>query len=249
MKIGVFGDSFAAEVGGSKYLENESWVNYIRNKGYEIISHGMTGTSSFHSFKKFLEFNDDYTHIVFCWSFVHRIPYMPDKYKSLSFCYDPHHFISSGTAERWFQVYTPDEQEEIKLILSAAHISRDDFLNLWIQQKLFEDVNNLCREKNKKLINIFSFLNDNDPYNNLNWSKKFGDVFYNLTSVSHKELKLDLRDIRYCHLSKENNEVLGNLILDRFSKNDSITINLFKEIDFIYSKEIADRYTKISTFK
>ena len=62
MKIGVFGDSFAA----LKFEKNTtlSWVD-ILSKKYDITNFSLTGSSLFYSVQKFKSFHQDYDKIIF----------------------------------------------------------------------------------------------------------------------------------------------------------------------------------------
>jgi len=62
MKIGVFGDSFAA----LKFIENTtpSWVDILSEK-YDVTNFSLTGSSLFYSVQKFKSFHQDYDKIIF----------------------------------------------------------------------------------------------------------------------------------------------------------------------------------------
>jgi hypothetical protein len=263
MKIGIFGDSFASEghmpviTPGknpqiSTYID-ESWMNFIRKRNYEIISYGVPGTSSFYSFKKFMNHYKEYTHIVFLWSAFERIPNMPELYKNFSSCYNVNHLENF---KHILGRYTDKQIEEIKTIINAHSLTLDHFFTSWMHQKMFDDVNILCKQSNIKIINIFSFLSEKYDYN-MDFSKQAGDVWCGLFKISRKEqsifgfnsMSLGF-DSRACHLSKENNKVLASLILDKFLKNDSNVdvVDLNKNKNFIYSKEITERYIKLDQF-
>jgi hypothetical protein len=49
-------------------------------------------------------------------------------------------------------------------------------------------------------------------------------------------------DNRWCHLSKENNTILSDIIIDSLISKDKNIIDLYKHNGFVYSKEITARY-------
>jgi hypothetical protein len=49
-------------------------------------------------------------------------------------------------------------------------------------------------------------------------------------------------DNRWCHLSKENNIVLSNIIFNSLISEDKNIIDLYKNTNFLYNKEITARY-------
>jgi len=244
LHIGVFGDSFAdrtiAPVLG-KFRLDESWMQHITSLGHSVSSYGVTGSASYHAFTCFLDHHEQFEHIVFCWSYVHRIQSMPFKYAQSSSLKDIQQFYSTNS----FLRYSKEEQADIVQILIGYQHLCDINFNIWVQQKMFDDVNEICYKKNIKLVNILPFVVKLN--HEINFSKKQGDCLYRLIEVSKKEMDMSIfGDVRSTHLSKENNKVLGDIILERFFDDKNIIMDLYKEGNFVYDPEIQLRYKKIT---
>ena len=244
LHIGVFGDSFASRTihpSMIKHKLDESWMQHITKLGHKVSSYGISGSASYHAFTLFMNHYPQFEHIVFTWSYVNRMQTVPLKYAGISSCKDIEQFYSSNI----FLNYSKEEQAEIiQMILGYQYLCDFNF-NKWVQQKMFDDVNELCYKKNIKLVNLLPFtLKANYE---IDFSNRKGDCLYRLVEVSKKEWQMPTTgDIRSTHLSKENNEILGNIILERLNDDKNIIMDLFLEGNFLYHDEIANRYRKIS---
>ena len=92
MRIGVFGDSFADRNPynpESPFKEDESWMKWMEESGHEITTYGKTGTSTWYSFQQFLAHHDQFDHVIFCYSSMHRIHHLPEGLEDLSFLNTP----------------------------------------------------------------------------------------------------------------------------------------------------------------
>jgi hypothetical protein len=106
---------------------------------------------------------------------------------------------------------------------------------------MFDDVNQICKDKNIKLVNILPFIDN--AGNELDFSNRHSDCLYNLFKVTEKEMDMGgYGDVRSTHLTDENNRILADIILDRFAEGKNVLMDLFKDGDFIYSKDITQRY-------
>jgi hypothetical protein len=240
LHIGVFGDSYAdrnISAPLSKFKTDESWMAHIVSKGHKVSSYGLSGSASNHAFTCFKDHHHRFDHIVFCWSYVHRMQTMPQRYAPLSGFQDVETFYKTST----FKKFNAEEQSEIVQILLGYKFLCDFKFNYWVQQKMFDDVNQICKDKNIKLVNIFPFINN--AGNELDFSNRHGDCLYNLYKVTEKEMDMGgYGDVRSTHLTDENNRILADIILDRFAEGKNILMDLFKDGDFIYSKDITQRY-------
>jgi hypothetical protein len=73
MKLGIFGDSFATLTTETTKNSEYAWFNILSNKlNYEVCTHGLSGTSIYQSYKKFLEHYKSYDKIIFVLSDVSR---------------------------------------------------------------------------------------------------------------------------------------------------------------------------------
>lgn len=244
LHIGVFGDSYADRVLDPiqvQFKVDESWMAHINSKGHKVSSYGLSGTASWYSYQCFKKYYKQFDHIVFCWSFPHRMQTIPHKYAMLASIGDVEQFYANGN----YKNYTGEEQAEIVQMILGYKYLRDHDFNFWAQQKMFDDVNDMCRENNIKLVNILPFVTRTDL--EINFSKRAGDCLFRLFEVSFKELDSgNVSDCRSTHLSKENNAILAEIILRRFSEGKNLIVDLYKQGDFVYSDDITNRYIKYS---
>jgi hypothetical protein len=240
LHIGVFGDSYADRVLDpitAQFKIDESWMAYINSKGHKVSSYGLAGSASWHAVQSFKRYYRQFDHIVFCWSYAHRIQNMPFKYATLSTLKDVEQFYTTGR----FRDFDADEQSQIVQIVLGYQHSCDFEFNFWVQQKMFDEVNQICKENNIKLVNILPFVNRLDS--EITFKNRAGDCLFRLFEVTSKELDTGpFCDTRSTHLSKENNEILGQIILDRFEEGQNIVMDLLKQGNFKFSDEIRNRY-------
>jgi len=239
MKIGVFGDSFADRVDRINNRPDESWMQCLENIGHEVVSYGLAATSTYYSYKQFLKNYHKFENIIFCYSSLDRIHAMPKELETFSNMRSPDDLYAS---KRHLTVSL--EQERIlNRILTGYMISYDLEFNVFIQQKIFDDVNNLCRKHNKHLINILPFEEYNNTERCLNYENRHGVCLYNLLKVTEKECGLiPFRDRRFCHMSLENNQIFANIIMEQYENNSNYMIDLLKDKRFLYTSEIYERY-------
>lgn len=242
MKIGVFGDSYADRTPynpESPITEDESWIKCLEDAGHKIVSYGKTGTSTFYSFEQFIAHHEQFDHVIFCYSSLHRIHHLPEGLEDLSFLTTPDELYALRRNKNL------SKQQELEMVrILTGHIPNiSPSFDQFVKQKIFNDVNNMCRNKNIKLVNLLTFDDRKDKNFNLNLDDRWGECLYNLFSVSKKELPtMGDVDNRWCHLSKESNQVLSQLVFDSLISEERNIIDLFKHPGFTYSKDITERY-------
>jgi len=239
MKIAVFGDSFTDR----KLFTNrtdESWMQFIEDKGYQVYSYGVSGTSTYWSYENFISNYKNYDYIIFSYSCIDRIQSLPKSLSTFSGYRTVKEFYDSG------RISELNKEEEITLvkILDSYLPNYNHRFNQFVQQKVFDEINFLCKKQDIKLINLLPFVSRfDDPYFNLNNDFTHGPCLYNLLAVSEKEIGPDFAakigkgrflETRYCHLSKENNRVLADLCLDNFTNYNKQMVNLYECPKFVY---------------
>jgi len=243
MKIGVFGDSFADRLLHPTLIEmgcaDESWIRYLEYQGHHVETYGLSSTSTWYSFEQFLSLHNIMDAIVFVYSHPSRIHNMPSAYSRFaSFV----HSTAEELAEHHrFKARTSEDQENIMTVIKAASITSNKYFDLFVQHKVFEEVNKLCREKNIKIVNILPF-EDKDSVKDYDLKSAHGDCLYDLLPVVYKEMDFLRVDPRQCHLSLENNTILGKVIVESLNSSSPTVINLSKEVSFVFSEEITNRY-------
>ena len=243
MAIGVFGDSFADRYMHPTLKEmghvDESWMQYLEDQGHRVKSYGLTSTSTWYSFEQFLHFHKYMDAVVFVYSHHSRIHSMPESYRIFaSFAGRP---IESLIESPAYRNHSSEDQENIMTIIKGSNLTFNNTFNLFVQHKVFEEVNKLCREKDIKLVNILPF-DDTRTARDYDLKSAHGDCLYDLLPVVCKEHDFKMVDPRSCHLSLENNTILGKVIEESFNSSSPKNINLTKEVNFVFSEEITNRY-------
>lgn len=242
MRIGVFGDSFADRNPynpESPFQEDESWIRVMEDAGHKITTYGKTGTSTYWSFRQFLAHHEQFDHIIFCYSSLHRIHHLPEGLEDLSFLTTPDELY----ALRRNKGLSKQQELEMVRILTGYVSNIDDSFDMFVKQCIFNEINHICRNKNIKLVNLLTFDDRKDKNFTLNLEVRSGDCLYNLYGVSHKELpEMHNVDNRWCHLSKENNEVLSLVLFDSLQNTNKDIVDLLKDKRFVYNSHITNRY-------
>lgn len=241
--IGVFGDSYA-DINPVQYideaLERMPWPLWLQKiSGMTVKSHGLSATSTWYSYKKFLDNYKKYDIVVFCYSDLHRWQNVNEP-----------EGISCGL----YHIRYPDQikivDKEYKSIattlVEAYKLLHDWDLDKFIFQSIFDSVNKLCDEAGTKIINILNFEEINRTPLTIDITTTSNTVLTNLVQVSGREyidssnvlkdkeiytLITENADKRFCHLSPYNNRVLAEIICECINKPQSY-INLGNDTGF-----------------
>ena len=248
MRIGIFGDSFADRNPynpESPFTEDESWIAYMENAGHEPITYGKTGTSTWYSFEQFLAHHEQFDHIIFCYSSMHRIHHLPEGIEDLSFLTYPDQLYELRKNKN----LTQRQELDIVRILTGHVPNLSTTFDLFVRQHIFDDVNNLCRNKNIKLVNLLTFDDRKDKNYSIDLSLRAGECLYNLFEISRRELpSMDRVDNRWCHLSHELNSCLSVLLSKSLNSTELKIVDLLKHPDFNKTNpEITKRYMDAET--
>lgn len=199
MKIGVFGDSYA-----EKRSESNSWWHQLKNFGHEVISYGEGGSSINFSAKLILEKHTNFDFIIWCMTtpgrFSIEIPGQDKIFHTTSVLTHTGIRISKNipvevdheivNACQTYLKYVFDPNFENVIGKALANYFLDVIPNLMIiscfPPPLETDFNlyNLCT---KELQQVFSDKETHEVYKNWN-------------------------DIRTCHLTVKNNQILAEII-------------------------------------
>jgi len=244
MKIGVFGDSFADRNvcnPNSPFKDDESWIKCIEDGGSKIATYGKTGTSTWYAFQEFLAHHDQFDHIVFMHSSLHRMHHLPEGCEGLEFL----NTVDELYESRRHKELTLQQEIEMVRILTGRIINIDTVFDVWVNQKIFNDVNIICRNKEIKLVNVLTFEDRREKHLSTNLDERAGVCLYNLISISKNELPdMGRVDNRWCHLSKERNLIFSKVIMDALALPYPEIIDLYKDPDLNKKdKNITDRYT------
>lgn len=223
--LGVFGDSFC-DLNPKKMLNLEKgiapwpmFLSELLNKPFE--SHCMAATSIWAAFKNFQRYHSRYDTIVFCYT-------NPNRWATVS--------PSEGLApirnkNQLDRIKDPEQLVMATALVNASPYLYDEDFDNYCFQKMFDDVNLTCAEKNIKLINILAFEGNQSRKISINITKASGPVLTDLQGVAFKEVRppkvAELLnngpDLRFCHLNPHNNKALANLIYELLESK--ITVN------------------------
>lgn len=247
MNLGVFGDSFA-DLGPIELIDDSigrrPWpITLAGLMNAELGAYGLTATSTWYSYKTFLREHSKMDTVVFCYSSNDRWHTINTHNGTAPI----HHVISP--AQLPFTI--PEFRDLAKKLLEVHPNIFDPELNLFVVQNVFNSINDICREKNIKLVNILTFEEYNGTPLSIDISKNSGTVLTNLGDVSGAEIRksdgspkdktihrqiTQFYDKRFCHISPYNNTVLANIIKDCMD-NDIPYINLRNDDRFSYDIE------------
>lgn len=144
MKIGIFGDSFADPVNAKIKNDPRAWFNIFANKFSDQVSielHGMSASSIFYSYQKFLQNYHKYELIVF-------LVTTPDRYpKSLTLSHgQEHHFCGIGAIEN------------VRKILGKRITLDDERILRHLEGYFIMNVHEYCMVTADLMLNNMSFL-------------------------------------------------------------------------------------------
>lgn len=204
MKIGFFGDSFSD---GTSSVKN-SWMYHLSSSlNYEPFYYALSGTSIWNAYQNFLSYYEKLDVICFTYSYVNRIHYLPAKYQGCEY-YDPGLDI------------THLDKELQQIIKTYWKHLQSYQLDQFIYQKIFDEVNKLCYNEDRKVINVMPFEVD---HNTISLAERQGNCYTGLYYISTNETDDIVHpDNRVCHLSNENNKIFASMLEQNFNTDNKI---------------------------
>jgi len=176
---------------------------------------------------------------------MHRIHHLPEGIEDLSFLTYPDQLYELRKNKN----LTQRQELDIVRILTGHVPNLSTTFDLFVRQHIFDDVNNLCRNKNIKLVNLLTFDDRKDKNYSIDLSLRAGDCLYNLFEISRRELpSMDRVDNRWCHLSQELNLSLSVLLSRSLNSTELKIVDLRKHPDLNKTNpEITKRYMDAET--
>lgn len=226
--IGFFGDSFF-DLNPSDLHDREKgilpWPLWVAEKlKMKSIVHARSGSAVWYAYERFLENFDKCDIVIFGYTDYSRTNGLDEQHAGLGIVRTKHDpFIQ------------PSDFDVANAVAEYKKYLYNEELQKFIMRKVFEEVNNLCYEHNKKLVNVLSFESPDRCI--LDVSKAKYPCLTNLFDVSANEpiaaLKL-VPDLRHCHLSPENNIVLADITIETIGKESTYTKDLTLDNRFTY---------------
>lgn len=239
-KLGIFGDSF----GDPNHLNSQLyWVDILKEK-YIVDNYSVSGSSIYYSYVKFKENHKKYDKIVFLVTGANRIwtRHIYDDLASIEQTQLSH--ITDGTLLNQhcdnLSKFYPEQKLIIKTFESAINYYtylQNYELDIFTAAGLIYEIKNLRPD-----VLMISALPSWDK-NNIHpdyLSSIIGHKHFliEITFLEHNAMgfngwedfvkyidKKSLNDIRHCHLTNENNIILGNKML-QWIENNQVTLNL-----------------------
>lgn len=209
MKIGIYGDSFAASAGPT------SWTSILKTK-FDVTVYALGGSSLFWSYKNFIDSYKDFDTIIFLVTDFGRL-YVSDKdiapavcnifcvENSIKTCQGP--LLNILNAAKQYYTYLQEEEYELSM-----------------HYLMLEKIQTLCKESNKKLILV--------PCMRTSLRPEFTDTFaptFCLSDINNKEREhfgiphegmfAERKDRLQNHISDDNNLILANIMTELIHGN------------------------------
>lgn len=230
MRLGIFGDSFMDFLEGQDY----AWPLVLHEliKSTSTVKSARAGCSHWYTYSNFLKKIDEVDVVIFGHTSYARWPALPEEYVGWNYrVYDS------------FYSHLDDVPTILKDINKYYFDIFPDELGQFISRHIFNEVNRICKEKEKYLINVDIFSEDN-----FELTQTIFPVLKNLSQISlneiinlngetktmHQLINKDLViDKRACHLSYKNNHRLANylhkLLIDQPL---NLTVDLYKDLEW-----------------
>lgn len=216
MKIGIFGDSFATDV---KQNSTDSWIEVLGSQ-FDVTCYGVPGSNLFYSVSKFKEHAAKYDKNIFIVTQAGRIK-ISDEVPA----WNEHKRHLGGINSIKFLLEEVKDKENFQLLRNAYKAAedyyryiRDDKFDTYVHELMLQDI-----MKDTNTIFIPAFGNSIPGYNgtalidiyfkeNLGWGKS-GYIF-------------QVEDTRNCHMTEENNLILGRKLINAINSNSKLTLSL-----------------------
>ncbi len=244
MKIAIYGDSYAApsphnDFIDAVYQDRNSWTYPLTDK-FTVENFARAGTCTWFSFEKFMQTYQDFDAIIFAWTDYTRV-FVDSPFSGYSAT------LSHPAALKGYLEFSRNNKEDEmkKRVYEFLHTSFQVFPFLYsepqqryLAQKCFLDVQQLCKQHNKRIINICTFEGHDSIPNIIDPELRAGPMLTALQKVSDRETLIKNRtgpffDNRSNHLFPCNNMALYELVLERL---------LDDTINDVYNCQTSDRF-------
>lgn len=227
MRIGIYGDSYAAPTPHNNFhfieqmWDRRSWTYKLKQE-FQVTAFAKSGTCIWYSYELFQKTFQEFDAIVFAWTDFARMHLdAPYEGYSATLC---HPAALAGFLQN--NDPSPDEfQIQVQQFLKNASTTISWMLSMsqqkYLAQKCFLDVQHLCREHNKRLVNICTFEDHDSIPNVFAREERAGPMLTALQKVSDRETTIKSRgnkpfyDSRSNHLFPVNNLALLKLVRER----------------------------------
>jgi hypothetical protein len=231
IKVGIFGDSYADclqrdshnAITDTNYL---GWpILLANNSNLDVENYAKHCTSIFYSYKKFCEHRDKFDTIIFVVTQGSRL-YNSNEDILISNISTIETLIKNLDLQSRPHTFTYNQYLAAKMYYEYLH--EPEFTD-YVRDKLIEDIINICKIENKKLILIPAFDEDIKNIKYFNFSLYKLTIGELKTQFGRTDYVVENPKNRACHMSKNNNKILARLLLEIINgKELVVTIDDFE---------------------
>lgn len=256
MKIGIFGDSFAAHSNleqkrlltkeGKVIGENMTlgWPEIIESK-YQTKHHAQAGSSLIFSVNEFMKYHSYYDKIIFVLTQPGRVLLNNEIEELCNKIHKRgwHHIAGISDTSRKLKNFSL-ENSDFALIKKAFHAAQNYYYfiqrqenEIYLHKLMIEDIKKIRSD----IIFIPAFATSFGNYENITsmWQiMEKEDAHWRTDPANHKYFADNYSDLRHCHLTEENNFIFAEKVFQWLNGN-SVVINLD---DFVCPKDPITRY-------
>lgn len=242
MKIGIYGDSFAHSEPWSEYRGSKSWVDYLKDTpDLEIENYAVSGTGVYYSYHKFLETYTNYDKCIFFVSASDRVwlsGIFNNDLKKESI--EPYY-----TNGRWKTEHRHTGLNQLRKVYDHIDAYYGYFHNFKKEERMaalmLDHITRLIGQRNVLIVPCFI-----ECFNYYKFSSNI--PLYDITAAEEAHWKInyykDYRekycDIRRCHMSDQNNKMIGSKIR-KWLDNGNFSLD---ESDIVMPEEAVSSYLK-----
>lgn len=235
MSIGIYGDSFASWDTTTEF----AWYNLLAKKlntdvySYELrtrATYGFPATSTFYSYKKFMEYNDLHEYNIFVASAASKYTKFVDL-----FMHKPPVPLPGINSLEWHlgdPNLRPDAPEILDRIRSWLIVSDDEFMHT-AQELILQDMERNTVDSDGHLIILSSDIDETFcQHRKENSCADFG--LWGLCELMYKEMGVTKENRHHvlneksdkisCHMSDITNEVLADLLYKHIMTGEKMTL-------------------------
>lgn len=221
-RINIYGDSFASDLYPNPPKNSLNWIDFLRKTAsYEIKNYSAPGTNFHYSYRHFLE---NYQHVdrnivlVTDWSRI-MIKCLKDKQvcryiSSSGYLSLKNKKIENAVEQFYTYIYDDDFYHDIhySMIDSMRYLDPDVILIPCFPRSVSKDI---------EQYSLFDISFEDFKYYGIQEER----AYKILRQEEKKEvngLQYEFKDVRRCHLTIENNEMLASKILKMLENNETI---------------------------
>lgn len=246
--VGIFGDSYSTVTLAADKFTSKTWVDVLAEE-YDVVNYGRPGNSVYKCYKDFVEKGNKHDYNVM------TVPTADRFYSAALHKSDISKILKF---ENWYSNYSnvllfKDIIESKKMDNNDRYMKIFESLRVyyehWKDDDFLNTVNEALADKLKTYSNLLIIeVKPKDQFglwHLSNWELDVIKQSKNLLSKIDHRNKKHVRDDRNCHLSEENNIILGKLVLDAIKNNKKIEL---KQEDFVVPTKNVDQYLKWASY-